>query len=201
MVTPTGAAIVTTLATFEQPPMRVERVGYGLGSRNPLQYPNAAALWVGEAIGETATAGLRLLETNIDDMSAEMLAYARERLFVLGARDVWFTPVQMKKDRPATMLSALVDDDLEAAAVDVIMRETSTLGVRVRPISRHEADREVVEFDSSLGAVAVKIKRLGGTSVAVHPEYEPCRRIALETGQPLQDVYRIVQTEAAAKLL
>ena len=201
MVTPTGAAIVTTLAAFEQPPMRVERVGYGLGSRNLPHYPNAAALWVGEAMEDTPVAGLRLLETNVDDMSAEMLAYAQERLFDLGARDVWFTPVQMKKSRPATMLSALVDDDLEAATVDVIMRETSTLGVRVRPVSRYEAEREVVEFESSLGAVSVKVKRLGGSAVAVHPEYESCRRIALESGQPLQDVYRIVQSEAAAKLL
>ena len=201
MVTPTGAAIVTTLAAFEQPPMRVERVGYGLGSRNPQHYPNAAALWVGEGMGDTPVAALRLLETNVDDMSAEMLAYAQERLFDLGARDVWFTPVQMKKSRPATMLSALVDDDLEAAAVDVIMRETSTLGVRVRPVTRYEAEREIVEFQSSLGAVSVKIKRLGGSSVAVHPEYESCRRVALDRGEPLQDVYRIVQAEAAAKLL
>ena len=201
MVTPTGAAIVTTLASFEQPPMRVERIGYGLGTRNPERYPNAAALWVGEPMGEAPVTGLRLLETNVDDMSAEMLAYARERLFALGARDAWFTPVQMKKGRPATMLSALVDDDLEAAAVDLIMRETSTLGVRVRPVSRYEAEREVVEFQCSLGAVSVKIKRLDGTAVAVHPEYESCRRIALESGMPLQDVYRIVQSEAAAKLL
>lgn len=201
MVTPTGAAIVTTLASFEQPPMRVDRVGYGLGTRNPSHYPNAAALWVGEPIGEAPSTGLRLLETNVDDMSAEMLAYAQERLFALGARDVWFTPVQMKKGRPATMLSALVDDDLEAAAVDVIMRETSTLGVRVRPVSRYEAEREVVELQSSLGSVSVKVKSLGGATVAVHPEYESCRRIALESGMPLQDVYRIVQSEAAAKLL
>ena len=201
MVTPTGAAIVTTLARFEQPPMRVERVGYGLGARNPPRYPNAAALWVGEAIGEAPAAGLRLLETNVDDMSAEMLAYAQERLFDLGARDAWFTPVQMKKGRPATMLSALVDEELEAAAVDVIMRETSTLGVRVRPVSRYEAEREVVQFESGLGAVSVKVKRLAGSAVAVHPEYESCRRIAIESGRPLQDVYRIVQSEAAEKLL
>ena len=201
MVTPTGAAIVTTLAAFSQPPMRVERVGYGLGSRNSPHYPNAAALWVGEAMEDTRTTGLRLLETNVDDMSAEMLAYAQERLFDLGARDVWFTPVQMKKSRPATMLSALVDDDLEAAAVDVIMRETSTLGVRVRPVTRYEAEREAVEFESSLGAVSVKVKRLGGSAVAVHPEYESCRRVALDRSEPLQDVYRIVQAEAAAKLL
>ena len=201
MVTPTGAAIVTTLATFTQPPMRIERVGYGLGARNPARYPNAVALWIGEALEPGPREGLRLLETNVDDMSAEMLAYAVERLFDLGARDAWFTPVQMKKGRPATMLSALVDDHLEAAAADLIMRETSTLGVRTRPVSRYEAEREIVQFESGLGPATVKVKSLGGAPFAVHPEYESCRRIAAETGKPLHEVHRIIQTEAAAKLL
>jgi len=201
MVTPTGAAIVTTLGTFEQPAMNVERVGYGLGAKRSQHYPNVAAIWVGEAMEAAPVTGLRLVETNIDDMSAEMLAYVQERLFELGARDVWFTPVQMKKNRPATMLSALVSDDLETDAVDIVMRETSTLGVRVRPIARYEAEREEVEVETSLGTVAVKVKQLHGERIAVHPEYEACRRVALDRGMPLQDVYRIVQTEAAEKLL
>ena len=201
MVTPTGAAIVTTLATFEQPAMRVERVGYGLGSRESPHYPNVLALWVGEEIGASYVDGLRVLETNIDDMSPEILAYAQERLFELGALDVWFTPVQMKKNRPATMLSALVPANLESQAVALVLRETSTLGVRVRPAARYEAEREIVEVETSLGAVPVKVKRLEGKNVAVHPEYEVCRRIALDRQIPVQEVYRIAQTEAAAKLL
>ena len=196
MVTPTGASILTTLATFAQPAMRIEAAGYGLGSRDPGRYPNVLAVWVGEEETSAKIAALSLIETNVDDMSAEMLGYAQERLFEMGARDVWFSPIQMKKNRPATMLSALVAPDLESRAVDIVLRETSTLGVRVRPVARYEAQRETVELESSLGPVSVKIKILDGRRVGVVPEYEDCRRVALETGRPLQEVYRRVLREA-----
>ena len=150
MVTPTGAAVITTLATFRQPPLTIEKVGYGLGSRESVDYPNVLALWIGEESSVAYATNLTMLETNIDDMSGEMLAYVQERLFELGARDVWFTPIQMKKGRPATMLSALVPEDLESQAVTLVIRETSSLGVRVRPAARYEADREVVDVDTSL---------------------------------------------------
>ena len=201
MVTPTGAAIVTTLATFGQPPLNLERIGYGLGSRESRHYPNVLALWLGEDTGGLYTTDLRLIETNIDDMSPELLAYVQERLFELGARDVWFSPIQMKKNRPATMLSALVPVDLESRAVMLVMKETTSLGVRVRPAARYEADREIVEVNTSLGAVQVKVKRLEGENIAVSPEYEDCRRIAVERGLALQDVYRVVQAEASQELL
>lgn len=201
MVTPTGAAIVTTLASFGQPAMTVERVGYGLGSRDSPYYPNVLALWTGEETGPAYTTELSMIETNIDDMSPELLAYAQERLFELGARDVWFSPVQMKKNRPGTMLSALVPRELESRAVTLVMRETSTLGVRVRPAARYEAEREVVEVETSLGVVEVKVKRLEGTAIAISPEYEACRRIAVERGIPLQEVYRVVEREAGDRLL
>ena len=201
MVTPTGAAIVTTLAEFRQPPVRLERVGYGLGSRDSDHYPNVLALRLGEETGAGYTTDLRLVETNIDDMSPELLAYVQERLFALGARDVWFTPIQMKKNRPAVMLSALVTVDMESQAVTLVLKETTTLGVRVRPAERYEAEREVVNVETSLGAVPVKVKRLMGANVAVSPEYEACRRIASERDMPLQDVHRIVQSEAASRLL
>jgi uncharacterized protein (TIGR00299 family) protein len=201
MVTPTGAAILTTLATFRQPMMDLHKVGYGLGSRESRHYPNALALWLGEEIGGAYTTNLAMIETNLDDMTGEVLGYVQERLFHLGARDVWFTPIQMKKNRPATMLSAIVPSELEHQAIALVMRETSTLGVRVRPLSRYEAEREVVEVETSLGPVSVKVKRLEGRNVAVSPEYEACRRIALERGMPLQDVFRIAQREAEEKLL
>ena len=201
MVTPTGAALVTTLATFGQPSMNLERVGYGLGVRESRHYPNVLGLWIGEETGTAYVTDLSLLETNIDDMSPEILAYVQERLHDLGARDVWFTPVQMKKNRPATMLSALVPTGLESQAVTLMMRETSSLGVRVRPAARYEAEREVVEVETSLGSVRVKVKRLEGANVAVSPEYEECRRIAMDRNMPLQDVYRIVQSEATERLL
>ena len=201
MVTPTGAAIVTTLASFSQPTMNLEKVGYGLGERESRDYPNVLALWTGEELGSAYVSDLSLIETNVDDMSPELLSYVHERLFELGARDVWFTPIQMKKNRPATMLSALVESNVESRAVELVMRETSSLGVRVRPAARYEAERELVEVETSLGAVQVKIKRLGGVKVSVSPEYEACRLIAIDRGMPLQDVYRAIQAEAADKLL
>ena len=201
MVTPTGAAILTTLATFRQPSMSVERVGYGLGSRESPHYANALALWVGEETDATRVTDLALIETNVDDMSGELLAYAQERLFALGARDVWFTPIQMKKNRPGTMISAIVPSDLESSAIALVMKETSTLGVRVRPLARYEAEREGVEVETSLGRIEVKVKRLDGKSVGVSPEFEACRRVALERGMALQEVYRIVQREAEERLL
>ena len=201
MVTPTGAAIITTLATFRQPGMNVERVGYGLGSRESRHYPNVLALRLGEETGVAYTTDLAMIETNVDDMGGELLGYAQERLFELGARDVWFTPIQMKKNRPGTMMSAIVPSGLEAQAIALIMKETSTLGVRVRPLARYEAERETVEVNTSLGAAKVKVKRLEGRNVGVSPEYESCRRIALERGLPLQDVYRIIQREAEEGLL
>jgi uncharacterized protein (TIGR00299 family) protein len=201
MVTPTGAAILTTLATFRQPAMKLERVGYGLGSRESERYPNALGLWVGEEIGAAYATDLAVIETNIDDMSAELLGYVQERLFQIGARDVWFTPIQMKKNRPGTMMSAIVPSTLEGEAIELVLRETTTLGVRVRPLARYEAEREAVEIDTSFGTVAVKVKRLEGKNVSVSPEYDVCRAIAQERGLTLQEVYRRVQREAEEALL
>jgi hypothetical protein len=117
-----------------------------------------------------------------------------------GAADVWFTPIQMKKSRPAVMLSVLCQEALESAMVSLLLRETTTLGVRVRDVSRYEAERNVFEFESSLGHAAVKVKRLPGEPPRVAPEYEVCRRLAQERGLPLTEVYRIVATEAEAAL-
>lgn len=201
MVTPTGAAIVTTLAAFSHPSLNIEKTGYGLGTRSPTAYPNVLVIRIGRELEGPHAVNLSLLETNIDDSTPEVLAYAQERLFEIGARDVWFTPIQMKKNRPATMLSALVPVDLESEAVRLILRETSTLGVRVRPVSRYEADRKVVTVETTLGQVSVKVKVIDGVNVSVSPEYEDCRKIALEKGLPLQDVIRIVRQEAEEALL
>ncbi|MDP7579340.1 MAG: nickel pincer cofactor biosynthesis protein LarC [SAR202 cluster bacterium] len=201
MVTPTGAAIITTLATFEQPDMRFENVGYGLGRRDNNDYPNVVALWIGVKIDDSHAARLVLLETNIDDMSAEQVSFTQERLFNLGALDVWFTPIQMKKNRPGTMISALVPASLESQAASLIMTETTTLGVRVTRVTRYESERKLVDVKTSFGTVSVKMKRLNGCSVSVSPEYEDCRAIALDTGVPLQEVYRRVKQEASDELL
>jgi hypothetical protein len=198
MVTPTGAAIVTELARFERPAMTVERVAYGAGGRDPEGWANALRLWVGETVDARPT--MLLVETNIDDMNPEIYGYVQEKLFAAGAADVWFQPVQMKKNRPGIIVSVLCPPEREDAIAAVLLRETSTLGVRVSTVSRHEAAREVLEFESTLGPAAVKVKRLLGEPPRVAPEYEACRRIAEERGMPLAEVYRVVEREALARL-
>lgn len=199
LVTPTGAALVTTLARFERPAMSIRAVGYGAGARDTEGRPNVLRLWLGDAL-EARPATMLLIETNIDDMNPELYAYAQERLFAAGAADVWFAPVQMKKNRPGVLLSVLCPIEREDAIADVLLRETSTLGVRVREVRRHEAERETLEFASSLGPTAVKVKRLPGRPPAVAPEYEACARLARERGLPLAEVYRTIQAEAERHL-
>jgi uncharacterized protein (TIGR00299 family) protein len=201
--TPTGAALISELATFAPADISIQRTGYGLGSRNPAGYPNVVGVWLGTAArsgaggdGLKAARGVTLLETNIDDMSGELFGYVQERLFEAGARDVWLTPIQMKKNRPGVVLSALVPDALVPAAATLILKETSTLGVRVRAVERFEAEREIVQVKTTLGQVPVKVKRLDGKVADVSPEYEACRAVARESGIPLAEVMRRVAGEA-----
>lgn len=199
MVTPTGAAIVTTLATFDRPAMLVGGTGYGAGGRDPEGWPNVLRIWTGEAVAP-AQATMVQIETNIDDTTPEIFGYVHERLLAAGAADVWFQPIQMKKNRPGVLVSVLCARQHEDAMTAILLRETSTLGVRVTPVARHEAQREPLAFESSLGPAAVKVKRLPGAPPRVAPEYEVCRRIAEERGLPLREVYRIVEAEALARL-
>ena len=199
LVTPTGAAIATALASFERPAMTLERTGYGAGSRDIEGRPNVLRIWVGERI-DGGVRQMVLIETNIDDMTGEMLGYACDRLLEAGAADVWLTSIQMKKGRPGVMLSVICKEAQEEAVARLLLRETSTLGVRVRPVHRWEAEREGLEFESSLGPAAVKVKRLPGEPPTFAPEYEACRRLAEASGLPLAQVYRIIQTEGEARL-
>ena len=205
-VTPTGAAIVATLAEFMPVEFNADRIGYGAGQRDPEGHANVVGLWIGEGRSRWGRGGpgrrrpeVMELETNIDDSTGEVLGYVHERLMELGALDVWFTPIQMKKNRPATMLSVLVGRDLVDAAAEVILKETSTLGVRRRSVRRYEAERQIVNVDTSLGVVPVKLKRIGDTIAHAAPEYEVCKKIALETGLPIAEVMRIVVNEAAMR--
>ena len=198
LVTPTGAAIATALASFERPAMTLERTGYGAGSRDIEGRPNVLRIWVGERI-DSGVRQMVLIETNIDDMTGEMLGYACDRLLEAGAADVWLTSIQMKKGRPGVMLSVICKEAQEEAVARLLLRETSTLGVRVRAVHRWEAEREGLDFESSLGPAAVKVKRLPGEPPTFAPEYEACRRLAEATGLSLAEVYRIVEAEAAAK--
>ncbi len=205
LTTPTGAALITTLADFSRPAFNVDRVGLGLGTKDPAGFPNALRVWLAD-LGEAEAASsviqgeVVLLETNLDDVSGLVLGYTQERLFAIGALDVWNTPIQMKKNRPGTILSVLVPKDKEREASELILRETPTLGIRTRPVDRYVADRKMVTIETSLGPVIVKVKLLDGAAISAAPEPDEVRRIALETGTPFQEVYQRT-TEAARREL
>ena len=205
LTTPTGAALITTLADFSRPAFNVDRVGLGLGTKDPAGFPNALRVWLADLAQAEATSSVIqgevvLLETNLDDVSGLVLGYTQERLFAIGALDVWNTPIQMKKNRPGTILSALVPKGKEREASELILRETPTLGIRTRPVDRYVADRKMVTIETSLGPVTVKFKLLDGVAISAAPEPEEVRRIALETGTPFQEVYQRT-TEAARREL
>ena len=204
LTTPTGASLITTLADFQRPAFSVTGVGVGLGTKDPEGFPNAIRVWLGETAEQSLAGrqgGIILLETNLDDVSGELVGYAQEQLFALGALDVWYTPIQMKKNRPGVMLSAMVPQELETAAFELILRETTTLGVRTRPVERYVAERHIESMESVLGVIGVKLKYLGGKAVSASPEYEDCRKIALESGISLQDVYQQAMAEARRQYL
>ena len=216
LTTPTGAALITTLSEFRRPAFSVQKVGVGLGTKDPPGFPNALRVWLGETEGRPhpnplpegegiddlfQPASVVLLETNLDDAPGLVLGYAQERLFALGALDVWHTPVQMKKNRPGAVLSALVPPHLEQAAVELILRETPTLGIRSRLVDRYVAHRHSVTIETELGPVSVKVKRLEGVPVSAAPEPDDCRHIAIETGLPFQEVYQRVAEAARQQIL
>lgn len=207
LVTPTGAALLAELAEFRQPPLRVQRVGYGAGQKE-FDWPNVARLWIGEGISPaktpqesaptaaSASDSLVVIETNIDDMNPELYGPVRAALFQAGALDVWTTAIAMKKERPGTLLSVLANAADEEALADLLLRQTTTLGVRIYPVQRRVAERAQRQTQTVFGPVAVKIKRLAGEPVAAKPEFDDCLRLAKETGVPVQTVY--TAAEAAA---
>jgi uncharacterized protein (TIGR00299 family) protein len=193
LVTPTGATIATTNATRygSMPSMVVERIGYGVGDRDPEHRPNLLRLVLGEV--SEAIGSDRLLETNIDDMTPELLGHVTERLFAAGAVDVWLTPIQMKKGRPGHCLSVLCSAARQAAVVAALVSESTTIGVREIPLSRHTLQRRLVTVDTRFGPVTVKLAYDGSALVNAAPEYEDCRRVALAYPAPLKDVLRATQ--------
>ena len=206
LVTPTGAALLAGLAIFRRPPLRVAQVGYGLGKRE-LDRPNALRVWLGTTDEkpqpmreETTTLSkdttdahpVVLLETNIDDQPAEQLAFVAEQLFAIGALDVWQMPIYMKKNRSGVLLSALVPEALEATATSLLMRETTTLGVRRRLVERAVCERVEVIVTTALGDVRVKQKIWHNQVLGAAPEYEDCKQLAQQHDLPLRQVYQLV---------
>lgn len=192
LVTPTGAAILAQFATFEQPSMRLLRTGTGAGRRD-FEWPNVARLVLAEA---QQSSPMVQLETNIDDMNPELYADVRDRLFEAGARDVWLVPIQMKKDRPGVLLAALAPSALEPILSEIILRETTTLGLRVQPVERREARREKRTVETNYGTVSVKLKWVDEELLGATPEYDECRRLADTHGVPTRLVYEAAQAAA-----
>ncbi len=204
LVTPTAAAILTTAAAaFHQPDMTLQGAGYGIGTRDHPQLPNALRLWIGEMgeeqVSEAVPMGeVQLLETNIDDMNPEFYGYISDLLFQQRALDVWCTPIQMKKGRPGTLLSVLARPLDAAVLAGLLLQHTSTLGVRVQHLRRWEAEREVLPVTTALGPAHVKVKRWLGSVRQMSPEYDSCAILARQHGIPIADVYRIVEAAAWA---
>ena len=190
LVTPTGAAILTTLAAGagRMPAMTVERVGYGAGSRDLPGTPNVLRVFVGEIAGEAASETVAQVETTIDDMSPQLYEPLMERLFEAGALDVFLTPVIMKRSRPGTVLTALCPPARVADLSRVLFEESSTIGLRWTEVSRARLEREMVTITTAYGALPFKVSRLAGRVVTVTPEFADVVRIAREKSLPVREV-------------
>lgn len=191
LVTPTGAAIIAEIASGfgEMPAMTVERIGYGAGKRD-FGIPNVLRVMVGEESAPLpALQNVTVIETNIDDLNPQFYETAMERLFAAGALDVFMTPIQMKKNRPATLLSVICEPALAEPLAAVLLAETSTLGVRMSRWERVCLDRRWQEVVTEFGTIRIKIGERDGNTVTASPEYEDCRRAATEHGVAVRQVY------------
>ncbi|MBN1917079.1 MAG: nickel pincer cofactor biosynthesis protein LarC [Verrucomicrobia bacterium] len=201
MVTPTGAAIVTHYASSFAgvPAMTVRSVGYGAGTRTIEGRPNLLRVVIGDAEETALAEAMDVIETNIDDMTPELLGAAFERLFEAGALDAYITPLVMKKNRPGHLVTVLCDPAKTAALIELMLTETTTFGVRTYHTQKHCLARESKTVKTAYGPVDVKVGLLGGRPVKAAPEYESCRKAAKAKSIPLRTVF--AAAEAAAQSL
>lgn len=196
LVTPTGAALLSSLAVDfgPIPNMRLAAVGYGAGGRD-LPVPNVLRLLLGtQPTAKDATIeSVVVLETNVDDLNPEIYDYVMSRLFEAGALDVFISPIHMKKNRPATLLRVLCRSDVSDSLMAILFAETSTLGVREQWVTRHCLDRTIHTVETPYGPVRIKVADWGADQVKASPEYDDCRRLAEAKGVPLREVYRTAQ--------
>ncbi len=198
LVTPTGAALITTLACQfgPAPPFAQKAVGYGAGSRDLEQVPNMLRVRIGEQTAGASREELLHVEANIDDMNPEVYGYLFELLLERGARDVYVTPIAMKKGRPAHLLGVLTDTAHSRDVIDTILAETTTLGVRYHAVERQVLQREQRQVDTPYGRVGVKVGLVGDRRRAA-PEYEDCARLARQHRVPLLTVYQAASLAAS----
>lgn len=203
LVTPTGAAIVKTLAKRYSafPQMKVENCGYGAGSRDFPGQPNVLRLTIGEAQREEAVPNdvVAVLEANIDDLNPQVFGYVMDRLFEEGALDAFGIPVQMKKNRPGMILTVLCRPEDAGKLQDLIFTETTTIGIRRREEKREVLSRKLITVDTQWGVVRMKLASMNGTVTNFAPEYEDCRKIASEHHVPLKTVMQEALRQYAAE--
>jgi hypothetical protein len=209
LTTPTGAAIVATAAAAfgPRPAMTVSAIGYGAGRRNLDPGPNLLRIMIGERSADRKGLNINykydqivIVETSIDNMNPEFFGFVMERLFAEGALDVIWIPVQMKKNRPGTVLQALCTPERLKRIIRCLLTETTSLGVRCYEADRYLLERDQVTLESAYGPILVKRIRYPGGEVRYAPEFEVCRRIALEKGLPIRRVYDAVAKEASEKI-
>jgi uncharacterized protein (TIGR00299 family) protein len=197
LTTPTGAAILSTLAASFGllPQMKVDRIAHGAGNKDFSHTPNVLRLMIGELLPAYGEDRSTLIETNIDDMNPQLYDHVIERLLAQGAQDAYLTPIIMKKGRPAILLSVLCDRINTDAVLDTLFRETTSIGVRIGETGRKKLQREVRQVETSYGTVRVKVSRRGDEIMTVTPEYGDCKMLAEEKKVPLKSVIE----EAKAK--
>ncbi len=193
LVTPTGAAIATTLATQfgPIPAMRLRAIGQGAGSTDLAEKANVLRLLVGERIeseSENWDAPVTVIETNVDDMSPQLYGYFAEKALAAGALDVFSTSAHMKKNRPGLLITVLSERENVSSLIDLVFRETTTIGVRTHDVRRKTLDRELVPVETQFGTVRMKVSRMNGSLLTATPEYDDCQVIAAESGVPLKEV-------------
>ena len=191
LVTPTGAALLAEFcASFgPMPAMSVEKIGYGAGSRESATTPNVLRVVLGTATVATESDSVAVIEANIDDMNPQWFGDVMERLLVNGALDVFLTPVQMKKNRPGTLLTVLCEPRDADRFAELVLTHTTTFGVRIHEARRRILAREIVRVTTRFGEIEVKIGKLNGTVVTRSPEYESCKRAAALANVPVREVH------------
>ncbi len=190
LLTPTGAALLTSLGSDfgRMPQMTVDRIGYGAG-KDDLPHPNLLRLIIGNGEPSSLLERVMVVETNIDDMNPQFYDYLMERLFAMGVQEVFLTPILMKKNRPATLLTVICPPEKLSLINDFLIRETTTLGLRWREEERNCAERKILTFQTKYGKIHFKLARWGGENVNLSPEYEDCKKLALDQKVSLKEVF------------
>jgi uncharacterized protein (TIGR00299 family) protein len=199
LFTPTGAAILTSLGSEfgPMPPINVERIGYGAG-RDDLPHPNLLRLIVGTSVSTSGRERVVVIETNIDDMNPQFYDYVIEGLLAMKVLEVFITPILMKKNRPGHLLTVICPSEKLASVTGFLLRETTTIGLRWHEEERAKTHREIIPRQTKYGKIRFKLARWEGKVVNFSPEYEDCKRLALEKGVPLKEIFEEARKEVAA---